>query len=168
MIGSHARTALEDASTPMSEVQEEKVVHWGITFAIAASAFVGSLGVMVAAWILLRRGSGQEIAKGVRGVQLTPLDVFLHTSIQSIWSILSAFLLSSTPRALKMLFTPGAGAPARKSARDATARSCPRRTWSPCLGHTQGCGSSTPHRGQRIAIKRAPESAGIEPTLFAC
>jgi hypothetical protein len=51
----------------MSEnVQEEKVVHWGITFAIAAAAFVGSLGAMVAAWILLRRGSGQKIARGVR------------------------------------------------------------------------------------------------------
>ena len=79
----------------MSEnVQEEKVVHWGITFAIAAAAFVGSLGVMVAAWILLRRGSGQEIAKGGRGVQLNPLDVFLHTSIQSIWLILIAFVPS--------------------------------------------------------------------------
>ena len=78
----------------MSEVQEEEVVHWGITFAIAASAFMGSLGVMVAAWILLRRGSGQEIAKGVRGVQLNPLDVFSHTSVQSIWSIPSASLLS--------------------------------------------------------------------------
>ena len=79
----------------MSEnVQEEKVVHWGITFAIAAAAFVGSLGVMVAAWILLRRGSGQEIGKGVWGVQLNPLDVFSCTSIQSLWSILSASPLS--------------------------------------------------------------------------
>ena len=70
----------------MSEnVQEEKVVHWGITFAIAAAAFVGSLGVMVAAWILLRRGSGQEIGKGVWGVQYIEPPGRLLTHLHTVY-----------------------------------------------------------------------------------